>query len=243
MKRSARFVSALAWVLLGTSLVLAFAFSEVFTRSQDIIRGGRQAIANTKVSEPFATTVPSQLLVLGRPEVRHHVSGFYGDRSLDVSIAIEQICTRYIRYTVRLQPPSGTGQTLVVTALAGGLQPEVQDMTGDHIPNDLVLTPTLLPSAPTVLVNDGHDHFVVAVSGTLPSSLGSSEDMASSQRAVDAAALVSSGFQAGRLTNAGLLFLPLAKEHLHVPVVQTATSRLRHTPSSGRAPPVPAKEI
>ena len=32
-------------------------------------------------------------------------------------------------------------------------------MTGDKVPNDVVLRPALLRWLPTVLVNDGHEHF------------------------------------------------------------------------------------
>ena len=178
-------------------------------------------------------------------QITHHVTGFYDDRSLDVAITVEQVCTWYLRYKVRLQLPNGAKQSLAVMAPAGGLQPEVRDMTGDGIQNDLVLTPALFPWFPTVLVNDGHDHFAVSKAGASLGFFTSSEDPVWRAGDVPAtAAWVSSGFHAaGGPAKGGGLFLPQLKGNPLVPTAPAATCRLGHRPSSERAPPVLVAEI
>jgi hypothetical protein len=95
---------------------------------------------------------------------------FDGDHSLDAATVIEQPSVGYAKYTVQLHLASGAEQSFVVMAPPGGLQVEMRDMTGDNIPNDVVLRPALLRWLPTVLVNDGHQHFEVAWSGPDPGS-------------------------------------------------------------------------
>jgi hypothetical protein len=100
------------------------------------------------------------------------------------------------------------------------------------------LTPELFPWLPTVLVNDGHDHFVVANSGSASGSLSSSkggEWRTSGVRGI--AALVSSSFKAYGLTKNKRLVLPQLKEALLIALARTVIGRSSRTPSSGRAPP------
>jgi hypothetical protein len=91
-----------------------------------------------------------------------------GDHSLDTATVAEQAFGTYVRYTVvrytvRLEFASGHEQPLAITAPLGGLQPEMPDMSGDNIPNDLVLRSRLLRPPLVVLLNDGYDHLTVAV--------------------------------------------------------------------------------
>jgi len=240
MKADAQFVLAFVrphWVA-GLLLIVTWSTS-VPARAQAMVGGQLRAETIQKVSGALTALTPPHPPALGGPVVKRHVGGFYDDRSLDVSIAVEQVCTRYIRYTVRLQLPSGVDQSFGVTAPPGGLQPEVRDMTGDGIRNDLVLTPALLPGAPTVLVNDGHDHFVEANSGNFPGALNCGDNVAwSAGNVQDASALVSSGLRPSGLTRSGVLFLPQLKQTFFIPAAQTVATCLDHTPSSGRAPPV-----
>ena len=128
---------------------------------------------------------------------------------MDVAIAIEQVSIPYTRYNIQLRLPSGGRQTIAVTAPPGGFELEVRDMTGDDIRNDLVLTPALLPSFPTVLVNDGDDHFTVASFSTTPGSLGPGRSVSWSAGNLGATtALISPGFKAGGHAKNGGLFIP-----------------------------------
>jgi len=171
------------------------------------------------------------------PRVTHHVTGFYDDRTLDVGITVERVCTWYMRYKIQVQLPSGAEQSLAVMAPPGGLQPEVRDANGDGIRNDLVLTPAMTAWPPTVLINDGHDHFEVSHSGAT-GSLTSHEDVRWSAADIHrAAALTSCASCTSGLTKGGGLFLPQLKGCNLIPFTQAVPGRLGHRPSSERAPP------
>ena len=77
------------------------------------------------------------------------------------------------RYTIDVRLADGSEQLIPITAPPGGLQLEIRDMTGDNVQNDLVVRPALTHWPLIVLLNDGHDHFTVAISATLPSSMDS----------------------------------------------------------------------
>jgi hypothetical protein len=170
--------------------------------------------------------------------ITRYLMGFAGDRSLNVATVVEQARSGYARYTVRLQLSSGSDQSIAVIAPPGGLRPEVLDMTGDGIRNDLVLTPRLLNWPLTVLLNDGHDHFVVAISGSLPGSWGS-QDAASGTRDVQSGvALLSSGFRADCLSDVeGTFHAPLCQTPFS-PIARTASGRSGQAVRLGRAPPL-----
>jgi hypothetical protein len=148
----------------------------------------------------------------------------------------------YPLYMVHLQLASGDEQSLVVAAPPGGLQLELRDMTGDGVPNDLVLIPALLRWPLSVLVNDGHDHFTVAISGTIPTSAESGDQASSSPSLPESLALLYRGFRTG-LAETGLLFLPKVILKLLLATDQTATNRMDQRSVLGRAPPSPATTI
>jgi hypothetical protein len=174
-------------------------------------------------------------------EIRNYFMDFAGDHSLDIATVIEQPSAGYTKYTIELRLASGAEQSVVVSAPPGGLQVEMHDMTGDKIANDIVLRPALLRWLPTVLVNDGHEHFEVAVSGTDPSSFSSSEDLGSRRRDSQTfALLMSSGFKAVHHPDSRRLFAPQVQECLLPSFTQTVTDRLGHASSPGRAPPLVA---
>jgi hypothetical protein len=173
-----------------------------------------------------------------RSEIKNYFLDFDGDHSLDVATVIEQPSAGYTKYTVELHLASGAEQSVIVRAPPGGLQVEMHDMTGDRVQNDVVLRPALLRWLPTVLVNDGHEHFEVAVSGPDPSSFSSNEDLGSRSRDSQTfALLMSSGFKAVHLPNGSRLFDPQLQECLFSSFTQTVTNRLGHASSPGRAPP------
>jgi hypothetical protein len=171
-------------------------------------------------------------------EVTNYFLDFAGDRSLDVATVVEQSSAGYTKYTVHLHLASGAEQSVVVAAPPGGLQVEMHDMTGDKVQNDVVLRPALVRWLPTVLVNDGHEHFEVAISATGPSSFSSSEDLGSRRRESQTfALLMSSGFKAVHLLNSRRPFDPQLRECLFSSFTQTVTNRLGLSSTPGRAPP------
>jgi hypothetical protein len=223
------------------ALVLALAlFIGPRAKAQDIANGQRQDSASEEMSNSVALSgSPSSSPA---PEssrgVTRYDTEFDGDRSLDVTTVVEQVFAGFARYTVRLQLASGAEQSLAVIAPPGGLQPEMLDMTGDKIPNDVVLAPTLFPWPPTVLLNEGHDHFEVAISAASPGSLGSGKNRASKDRDVQiVAALPSSGLRSGHLATRGVLFFPQPQQRLLASVAQTVAPRLGCASRLGRSPP------
>jgi hypothetical protein len=241
MKPSAKLVSALVWTLWSGSVGLGFvlfigagAFFQAANHGHPL-----RALANSNARESTSTLVVPQIAKLCNHEnFTRYLMGFSGDRSLDVATAVEQVHTGYVRYLVRLRLSSGAEQSIAVMGPPGGLRPEVRDMTGDGVRNDLILTSALIRWPLTVLVNDGHDHFVVVSSADSPRSLGHGDDRASGTRDVQSnVALVSSRFKADYPVIGERLFLPQLQESFFSPTAQVATVRLGSTFNFGRAPP------
>ena len=171
-------------------------------------------------------------------EITQYIMDFDGDHSLDLATVVEHPTGGYSRYTVDLRLASGAEQSIAVAGPPGGLQLEMYDMTGDKVPNDLVLRPALLRRFPTVLLNDGHNHFAVAISGTNPDSFSCGQALDSQgSDGPGTVALMSSGYKAGRLANDGGLFLPQVQEGRLTPTSQVDAKSLDYSSSSGRAPP------
>jgi hypothetical protein len=176
-----------------------------------------------------------------REQFTRYATGSDGDHSLDAATVAEQVFGRYTVYTVRLQFASGHEQSISVTAPPGGLQPEMRDMSGDDIPNDLVLTSKLLRSPLVVLLNDGHDHLTVAVS---PGAFASGEYRASGGHpAFHASALASPGFKHPGLGNGGELLIPQLPESLRFSISVLPSQDAMFTCSAERAPPALAPQI
>jgi hypothetical protein len=223
-----------AWVA-GLFLILALSVAGVDRAPLRRLSSGRSD-ARARLSATDENAIPA---VNNRSEVKNYFMDFDGDHSLDVATVIEQPSVGYTKYTVQLHLASGAEQSVVVAAPPGGLQIEMHDMTGDKIPNDLVLRPAMVRWLPTVLVNDGHEHFDVAVSGAEPSSFSSSEDLGSRRRDSQTYAyLMSSGFKAIHLPNTRRPFDPQLRECLLSSFIQPVSNRLGHASSSGRAPPL-----
>jgi hypothetical protein len=234
MRTGEAFLVAYGRTLWTTGLALAFTLSIGGNAySQDRIPDPLRAhTANNswEFSSPFE---PPQLAKHGK--VTHYSTGFDGDHSLDAATVAERAFARYTLYTVHIQFASGAEQSIALTAPPGGLQPEVRDMSGDSVPNDLVFTSTLFRSPLFVLLNDGHNHLIVAIS---PGSFALGEHGLSGQHQLPrAAALVASRFKAGGLRNGEGLFSPQMQESLLFPVAQRVAIRSDSASSSGRAPP------
>jgi hypothetical protein len=224
-------------------LLLAFAlFVGARAYSRDTDRNSFPAGASASTSESSSILIASEPSALGNHrKVAHYATRFEGDHSLEAATVIEQVFAHYTLYTVRLQFASGSEQSIVLTAPPGGLQPEMRDMSGDSVPNDLVLTSSLLRLPLIVLLNEGHDHLTVAIS------LGSfAPDEGTASRADDArdmAAVKPSGFREGCLANGAGLLLPQMREDLLCAEGPILTKGESYASSSGRAPPAVATQI
>lgn len=169
---------------------------------------------------------------------------FDGDQSLDAAAVIRQTFEPSTRYVVHVHLSSGADQFIAVNAPQGGLELEVRDMTGDNVRNDLVLRPALVHWPLSVLVNDGHDHFTVSISGVYPGALDSGGDQASTpDRTQEIAALVFSSSEGSALANRVGTFLPQLQQSLFSSISQMVTTSSGRASSSGRAPPAAATRI
>ena len=224
---------------LSPKVLLALAFTVPFgvhARPQDVPRGQLQADLTNHAPAISSIRVAAEPSALGiHSTVTHYATGFDGDHSLEGATVVEQAFARYTLYTVRLQFASGAEQSVVVTAPPGGLQPEMRDMNGDSIPNDLVLTSRLLGLPLIVLLNEGHDHLTVAIS---PGSFAAGEGQASGPHQVHrASALVSTRLERGGLNSSGDLHCPQLEEKLLSPLASLSAKSAEHPSASGRAPP------
>jgi hypothetical protein len=230
-------------VLWATALGLTLALSAGAREyPRDMSRTGNRAYATKFCQESFsASTVPEPTGASNHQQVTQYAMDFDGDHSLDLATVIEYAVGRYVRYTVQLRLASGTEQSIDVTAPSGGLELEMRDMSGDSVPNDLILRPALARWLPTVLLNDGHDHFAVVISATDSGFLASGKELASRGSEDQATiVLISSRFKTRRLVNDRKLFLPQGQEDLLSSTTQTISQTLGYSSSSGRAPPAPA---
>jgi len=230
--------------ILWAGLTLAFitcVFSSAY--AQDLANVDVRAEIKDLSKSFSVPTAPNLPLLDSAGGITRSAPEFEGERRLNATI-VEQIFARYTNYTVRLQSSSGAEQSVDVAAPPGGLQLEMRDMSGDNIPNDLVLTPALLPRTPIVLLNDGNDKFTVAISSSIPGSVEAGEAEASREHQPrDTAALVSPSSRAGGHPNPKRLFVPQLQEKLSSIPAQTATGRLAYTSHPGRAPPVLAPRL
>ena len=199
-------------------------------------RGSHRPDARANRSAVDARAIPAPAF---RSEVRNYFMDFAGDHSVDLATVIEQPSAGYANYIVRLHLASGAEQSVALSAPPGGLQIEMHDMTGDKVPNDIILRPALVRWLPTILVNDGHEHFEVAVSGTSPKSFSSSGDMGSRKRDSQTfALLMTAGFKTIHLANSRRPLDPQHRQRFFSSYHRTATERLGYASSSGRAPPL-----
>jgi hypothetical protein len=200
--------------------------------------GGRPQSVNISTAD-----IPERSAPNSRLEVTRYVMDYDGDHSLDVATVVEQDISGFARYSVELRLASGVEQSFVVAAPPGGLRVEMRDMTGDKVPNDLLLQPALLHRPPTVLVNDGHDHFTVAISAGDPGSFSSGQELApGGNDGHGTIGLMSSRFRTGGLKHSDQLF-PQLREITFSFVSQLCVRDSEHPSSSGRSPPFPATLI
>ena len=239
MKFIANFGFASGWKRCASGLILLLAFC--------FMSQGR-ALATTHDSHGAGaskSTTTVRLRVTSESkypiEIQNYFMDYAGDHSLEDATVIEQPTVGYAKYIVHLHLASGAEQSVVVSAPPGGLQIEMQDMTGDKIANDVVLRPTLIRWLPTVLINDGHEHFRVAVSGTDAASFSSPDNLGS--RKPDSqifALMMSSGFKSIHLLNRRQPFGPQHQESLFYSCTEMLVTCSIHATSAGRAPPTEA---
>jgi hypothetical protein len=237
MKHAANSGFARGWARLAACLFLILGFSPAVQDRFPVTFHGshqRDKTESASIKGVIATSAPSNHF-----EVRSYFMDFAGDHSLAVATVTEQPSAEYAKYTVQLHLASGADQSVVVSAPPGGLQVEMHDMTGDKVQNDVVLRPVLVRWLPTVLVNDGHEHFEVALSGKDPSSFSSNKNIDSRPHDSMAFALLkSSRLKTVHLPNCERFSGPRFQQCLLSSFPQAIAPRLGHAASSGRAPPL-----
>jgi len=140
-------------------------------------------------------------------------------------------------YSVHVRVGDDSDEVVPVTAPPGGLQLQVLDMSGDNVRNDIVLRPALVHWPLIVLLNDGHDHFTVAISADLPDQVDSDTRASGESRVPHNLALVSSSFASDLDASNCRAFVPILHSQLLVPKVRRAVCGMDGIPILGRAPP------
>lgn len=217
------------------ALVFAF-FVGADARAQKMDGGRFQPDSNNyELTSTPNSTVPDPSGWNNHGKVTRFATRLEGDHSLDATVIAEQVFARFTLYEVHLEFASGAEQTFAIAAPPGGLQPELRDMSGDSVPNDLVLTSSLLHKPLIVLVNDGHGH--LAVPGS-PFRLGDDEERASGpNQDHHFLGLQSAGFKSSGLVDDGGLFPPEAGEQSLSSVAPILQNSSPCSSRSERAPP------
>jgi hypothetical protein len=220
--------------VMGLILALAFSFG-----GQDRVHSTNRALHHGDArTNFFLAGTPASAALNERSEIRNYLMDLAGDHSLDDATVIEQEFNGYAKYTVQLHLASGAEQSIVLTAPPGGLQIEMHDMTGDKVPNDLLVRPAHLQWLPTILVNDGHDHFAVVIPGATETYISSTQELAPSESDHHGTvAITSSSFKAHALANCGESFVPQNKIENRISAAELPVISFGHNSSSGRAPP------
>jgi len=223
------------WIVHASAIALIAGVSALTLGA--LLSGGRNVAPASAKSSP-SLRIPAASSVSHEPFERSYLLDFAGDHSLSGATVTERTSNGRVNYTVHLRLASGAEQSVTVAGPPGGLQIEMHDMTGDHVPNDVVLRPALFSWLPTVLVNDGHDHFAVLVSGADSGNFTSPADLGSRRgNALTFAFLRSSGFKA--------IYFPASKRMIAPQLQQSPLDRSRqsfawgieHVSRLDRAPP------
>jgi hypothetical protein len=163
--------------------------------------------------------------------------GLQRDQRLNAAAVVNENLSLSTRYTLHVRLSGGDEQVISITAPPGGLQLEVRDMTGDDVRNDLILRPALIHWPLIVLLNDGHDHFTVAISATLPSSVDSGSRASRTRQIPETAALTSSSPKAGPQASSRQILGSTLQRGFLPPVAQRVANQVAHRSVLGRAPP------
>jgi hypothetical protein len=221
-------VSLLVFCALGVLL-----FGAVAAHSAAALRRPRQRVAP-----------PSPAGILHRsPAVAAQANDLLRKDELDADSALgaEAVVSENLApstgYTIDVRLADGSEQFIAITAPPGGLELQVRDMTGDSIQNDLVVRPALTHWPLIVLLNDGHNHFTVAISATLPSSVDSGSRLSRSRQISDGAALVSFASKAGSSASGRQFLVPRLQQGFLSSFTQSSTNQTDRISVSGRAPP------
>jgi hypothetical protein len=216
-------------VLLPSICTAVVLFIGIQTRPADL-RRPMQAISHT------VRSAISPVLGIDRKAIGE-TSWLVAETTAPAALIVEHDFALPTSYTVRVQLPGGAEQFIHVTAPPGGLQLEIRDMTGDNIRNDLVLRPALIHWPLIVLINDGHDHFTVAISASLPTSLNPTRHASQSREMPEAAALGSSSSKTGPQANDRQILALTRQRALLPPLAQRMPSQDGYRSVLGRAPP------
>jgi hypothetical protein len=223
------------WIVRASAIGLIAAVSALTLGA--LLSGGPKVAPTSAKSSP-SLRIPAASSVSHEPFERSYLLDFAGDHSLSGATVTEHTSNGHVNYTVHLRLASGAEQSVTVAGPPGGLQIEMHDMTGDHVPNDVVLRPALFSWLPTVLVNDGHDHFAVLVSGADPGNFTSPKDLGSRRESGQTFAFLrSSGFKAIYFPASKRMIAPQLQQRPVVRSRQSFAWGIEHVSRLDRAPP------
>lgn len=236
--------ATLRYILVFLLVLCAFGvllFGAVAAHSTAILRHSMQT-----VFEPIQSSILREFPVRTTSDADvPETPGVGGTDALSAVAVVSQNLVLSTRYTVRVRLSGGDEQVFAITAPPGGLQLEVRDMTGDDVRNDLILRPALIHWPLIVLLNDGHDHFTVAISATLPTSVDSGSRASRGRQIPEIAALMSASLKAGSQFSSRQIWDSTLQRRLLPPLAQTVANEVAHRSVLGRAPPssqrVPSK--
>ncbi len=222
-------VSLLVFCALGVLL-----FGAVAAHSAAALKHPRQRVAPPSSPAGILHRSPA---VAAHANDTLRQDGLDADSALGAETAVSENLAPSTGYTIDVHLADGSEQLIPITAPPGGLELQVRDMTGDNVQNDLVVRPALTHWPLIVLLNDGRNHFTVAIAGTLPSSMDSGSQLSGSRQVPDGAVLVSFASKAGSSASGRQFLVPKLQQGFLSSFTQSSTNQTDRISVSGRAPP------
>jgi hypothetical protein len=168
------------------------------------------------------------------------IADFDGDSRPDVaSVHVGQGSSRSTRYWIAFHLSGSSGQTVGITAPAGGLQITSRDVNGDSFP-DVIVTTAWTNKPVAILLNDGFGNFTVSNPSEFRSVFAASETswrFAADEIRDAAAALLLSRYACGDCGRASRSSLPRGLTRLLAARSNSASLLASASPLTGRAPP------
>jgi hypothetical protein len=180
----------------------------------------------------------------GQAPTHFAIADFDGDHRPDLaSVHVGQSNSTSTRYWIAFRLSGGSGQTVGITAPAGGLQLMSRDVNGDSFP-DVIVTTAWTDKPVAILLNDGFGNFTASDPAEFQSAFAASEmswTFAADEIGDTAAALPLSRGDADDCRTEGGYLLPRGMTLLLAARAGSALLPASVSPFIGRAPPFPQR--
>ena len=180
----------------------------------------------------------------GQAPTHFAIADFDGDNRPDLaSVHVGQSNSTSTRYWIAFHLSGGSGQTVGITAPAGGLQITSRDVNGDSFP-DVIVTTAWTNKPVAILLNDGFGKFKASDPAEFQSAFAASEmswTFAADEIEDTAAALPLSRGDAGGCRTEGGYLLRRGMTLLLAVRAGSALLPASVCPFIGRAPPFPQR--